>query len=95
MKPPVIARGHLEGQFFILIIVLAHIHVKSVGRDVVEGPAGNPGLLVAGPAFLDVTVFHQFLFDLHKVILLKGNIQRRTDGFQMVNLCLCLLCQVG
>ena len=47
VEPPVIACGQLEGELLVLVVVLSHIDVETVGGNVVEGLAGDFRLLVA------------------------------------------------
>ena len=70
VEPPVISRGNLEGQLLVLVIVLAHIDVETVGGQVVEGTAGDLRLLSLPIVALDIAVFRQLLLDLYQIILL-------------------------
>ena len=50
VEPPVVSCGQLEGEFLILVVVLSHVNVEAVRRNVVEGLAGDFRLFVAGTA---------------------------------------------
>ena len=91
VEPPVVSRGELKGQLFILVIVLSHIDVEAVGGEVVEGTACDFLLFHVGAVFFNEAVFGQLHLDLRQILLLQSDVQGGADGFQMVDLPLRLL----
>ena len=99
VEPPVTAICKLEGQFFVLIIVLAHINVETIAADIVERLAGHfyllgiltgfASVLAAVFAYIvfaaDVTAVSKLFFDLYQVFLQKCNVQSGADGLKMVD----------
>ena len=73
MEPPVIARGELKRQLFILEIIFAYIHMVAVRGNVVEGLA--PYLFFfTSMFFLDIAKPRQLIFYLPQVIFRHGNV---------------------
>ena len=84
MKPPVISRGEFESQFIVLVIILAHIHMKAVTADIGVGPAGD-FLLFCGTLSADIAALGEFLLDLGQVFFVQRDVQGGGYGFQMVD----------
>ena len=90
VKPPVAAVGKLEVEFFILVVVFSDIDMESVAGKVVERAACDLYLFSAGIMAFDIAVLRKLFLDLYKILLQSCDIHGGTDGFQMVDLRLCL-----
>ena len=90
VEPPVAAVGELEVQFLVLIVVLSDIDMESVAGEIVERTAGDLHLLAASVVAFDIAVLRELLLDLHQVFLQPCDVHGGADGFQMVDLRLCL-----
>ena len=68
VEPPVIAGSDFKGQFFILKVIFAHVHVVAITGDIVERPGGDFDLLarIFAP---DIAVLGQLFLDLDKILL--------------------------
>ena len=83
MEPPVISGGKFESQFIVLEIIFSYIYMEAVAAQIMERLTGD--LCFFGAAFsADITALGQFLFDLHQVFFLQGNIQSSADGLQNI-----------
>ena len=90
VKPPVAAVGKLEVEFFILVVVFSDIDMESVAGKVVERAACDLYLFSSGIMAFDIAVFRKLFLDLYKILFQPCDIHGGTDGFQMVDLRLCL-----
>ena len=95
MEPPVIAVCDLEGDFLVLIVVLADVDVKAVGRAVVIRTARDLRLLCAKRTLLDKAKFRELFFDLNEVFLPDGDVEGGTDRLEVIDLLLRLGGQIG
>ena len=94
VEPPVITSCKFKGQFIVLIIVFAYIHMEAVTADIVEGLTCDFHFLIA--AFtVDIAAFNQLFLNLSQIFFQKCNIQRILNGFQMVDFFLYFQGQLG
>ena len=64
--------------------------MESVAGKVVERAACDLYLFSAGVMAFDIAVFRKLFLDLYQILLQPCDIHGGTDGFQMVDLRLCL-----
>lgn len=64
VEPSVVSSGQLEGQLFVLVIILSHINMEAVGGQVVEGFAYYLLLFHIGAMFFNEAVFCQLHLNL-------------------------------
>ena len=93
VEPPVISRGKGEGQFIILQIVLANIHMVAVTGEVVQRLAGQLHLFL-GELSSRLPALDQLFLDLGQICLAQRDVQGIADGFQVLDIIGCLLDEV-